>query len=213
MGRWQREALTEGPATVAQWPLHHSPAANGPLPHAFSAGRILTDRPIHPNLYARHGGGASDVKATANAMRNSRRLRRAMTPPEVALWQHLRGSPAGIRFRRQYAVGSFVADFYCPVAKLVIEVDGAIHDGDEAQVKDMARDAWLRSEGFEVIRVTGSDVLRDSAAVADAILQLCSNVLAPPPLSFAERSPSPRALLAGRIILANASHYRIKRSP
>ena len=119
------------------------------------------------------------MKATSNAMRNSRRLRRAMTPPEVALWQHLRGSPSGIRFRRQYAVGPFVADFYCPATKLVIEVDGAIHDGEMAQAKDKARDAWLRSEGFEVIRITGSDVLKDSAAVADSIVQLCFDARGP----------------------------------
>ena len=126
-----------------------------------------------------HGGGASEVKATGNAIRNARRLRRAMTPPEVALWQHLRGSPSGIRFRRQYAVGPYVADFYCPAAKLVIEVDGAIHDGEATQAKDKARDAWLRSEGFEVIRITGGNVLKDSAVVADAIVQLCSKASGP----------------------------------
>ena len=55
---------------------------------------------------------------------NARTLRRAMTRPEVLLWQVLRERPNGLRFRRQHPVGPFVLDFYCPAARLAIEVDG-----------------------------------------------------------------------------------------
>ena len=71
-----------------------------------------------------------------------------MSPPEALLWQLLRGSPAGIRFRRQYAIGPYVADFLCFSHRLIIELDGPFHDPDH----DRKRDAWLRSKGFEVLR-------------------------------------------------------------
>ncbi|HKX90817.1 MAG TPA: DUF559 domain-containing protein [Sphingomicrobium sp.] len=61
-------------------------------------------------------------------MRLARSRRRSMSKPEAMLWRLLRGTPSGIRFRRQYAVGTYVADFYCPRAKLVIEIDGLVHE-------------------------------------------------------------------------------------
>jgi very-short-patch-repair endonuclease len=73
-------------------------------------------------------------------MKASRRLRRNMTAPEALLRQMLRRSPAGIKFRRQYAIGPYIADFYCPAAKLVIEVDGQIHDFEQQAEHDAARD-------------------------------------------------------------------------
>ncbi|WP_185829168.1 endonuclease domain-containing protein [Sphingomonas ginkgonis] len=54
-----------------------------------------------------------------------------MSPAELILWRRLKAVP-GIRFRRQHAIGPYVADFYCPAAKLVIEVDGNTHDCAEA---------------------------------------------------------------------------------
>ena len=55
---------------------------------------------------------------------NARRLRRTMTPPEIALWLALRRNGAGLRFRRQQAAGDYVLDFFCAPARLAIEVDG-----------------------------------------------------------------------------------------
>ena len=85
------------------------------------------------------------MKATANAMKASKRLRRNMTPPEALLWQLLRRSPAGIRFRRQYAIGPYVADFYCPAVKLVIEIDGQVHGVERQAQHDARRDADRKS--------------------------------------------------------------------
>jgi very-short-patch-repair endonuclease len=113
------------------------------------------------------------MKATGSSMRNSRRLRSRMSLPEVLLWGHLKGTPAGIRFRRQYAVGSFVADFYCPQAKLVIEVDGAVHE--QRTVKDTARDATLERFGVKVLRISAAEILKDSSAVADGLVRLCAD--------------------------------------
>src|SRR5688572_31153061 len=83
------------------------------------------------------------MQATGNSMRVARQQRRSMSPPEVKLWALLR-SPAGIRFRRQYSIGPYVADFYCPAAKLVIEVDGLVHDFVAAIERDERRDAHIR---------------------------------------------------------------------
>jgi len=69
-----------------------------------------------------------------------------MTPPEVKLWALLRRSPSGIKFRRQHPIGVYVADFYCPAAKLVIEIDGQIHDF--TSDRDKARDDYMRELGL-----------------------------------------------------------------
>ena len=63
----------------------------------------------------------STTKATVE---KARALRPEMSPPEAALWQVLRTRPEGVKFRRQHPVGPFVVDFYCPSAKLVVEIDG-----------------------------------------------------------------------------------------
>jgi very-short-patch-repair endonuclease len=83
------------------------------------------------------------MKANRRSIQLARAQRRSMSLPEVLLWQLLRRSPCGVRFRRQYAIGPFVADFYCPAAKLVIEIDGQAHAAGNRGVRDEARDAWL----------------------------------------------------------------------
>jgi very-short-patch-repair endonuclease len=107
-------------------------------------------------------------------MKASRRLRRNMTAPEALLWQLLRRSPAGIKFRRQYAIGPYIADFYCPAAKLVIEVDGQIHDFEQQAEHDAARDNIIRGFGIRIERIAASEVLKDATSIASAIVELCA---------------------------------------
>ena len=114
------------------------------------------------------------MKATANAMKASRRLRRILSPPEARLWRLLRGSPAGIKFRRQYAIGPYVADFYCPAAKLVIEVDGQVHDFEGQAQHDAARDKLIATYGITVQRIAARDVMMDASAVASALVEFCT---------------------------------------
>jgi very-short-patch-repair endonuclease len=102
----------------------------------------------------------------------ARAMRKAMTEPEVILWSRLRGrGPEGLRFRRQHPIGSVILDFYCPSARLAIEVDGSSHFDDEAIARDMARDRWLRSQGIEVQRIPASSVCRELDDVVDGILR------------------------------------------
>ena len=70
-------------------------------------------------------------------------MRRAMTPPEARLWVHVRRKALGTSIRRQHPVGAYILDFYCPAARLAIEVDGAVHDEPSVLARDSRRDAWL----------------------------------------------------------------------
>lgn len=110
----------------------------------------------------------------------ARSLRRATTTPEVVLWQYLRSRPAGLRFRRQHPVGRFVLDFYCPSAKLAVEIDGMAHDMGDNPDRDTTRDAWLLANGIETLRIAASDVMTHFEAVTEYILMRCARPLRHP---------------------------------
>jgi very-short-patch-repair endonuclease len=105
----------------------------------------------------------------------ARRLRKAMTLPEILLWEQLRsGRCQGLRFRRQHPVGRYVLDFYCSPARLAVEVDGAHHDLPGQMRVDAERDAWLFRQGVQVVRLAASDILDDQAL--DGALRLIASV-------------------------------------
>lgn len=118
----------------------------------------------------------------------ARRLRRQMTAPEVRLWAVLRTSPAGRKFRRQHPVGSYVLDFYCPAARLAIEVDGMAHDMGDNPARDTVRDGWLMGQGIATLRIPAREVMGDLDAVVRLIVERCAVPLhqplaGPPPHS------------------------------
>jgi len=101
----------------------------------------------------------------------ARKLRKSMSEPEVMLWSRLRGrSPERPTFRRQHPFGSIILDFYCPSARLAVEVDGSTHWDDAAQAKDEARDRWLATQGVSVMRIPASQIYRDLSGVTGGIL-------------------------------------------
>ncbi len=107
---------------------------------------------------------------SAELQRSARRLRREMTVAETVLWQALRRKASGgHRFRRQHAAGRFVFDFYCPAHKLVIEVDGEIHEEPEQLARDALRTAEIESFGYRVLRLSNDEVLHHLSAVLDKI--------------------------------------------
>jgi very-short-patch-repair endonuclease len=105
---------------------------------------------------------------------HARELRRSMTLPEGLLWQILRKRPGGFKFRRQHPLPPYVLDFYCPAARLVIEVDGAAHNMGDRPLHDTRRDSWLRAQGLRVIRFDAADVMNDTNSVVLAILRSCA---------------------------------------
>ena len=73
-------------------------------------------------------------------------------------------------FRRQFAYRTMIFDFYCPAARLAVEIDGATHWDEEKQEADMARDAWLARQGIAVLRIGAHAVYTDLSRVADAVI-------------------------------------------
>jgi len=93
-----------------------------------------------------------------------------MSLPEILLWQCLRRRSLGLKFRKQHPLWPYLLDFYCPEARLVVEVDGEAHDRGDRPARDAARDHFLRQRGLTVIRVPARDVLASPQTVAEAIV-------------------------------------------
>jgi very-short-patch-repair endonuclease len=72
-----------------------------------------------------------------------------------------------------------VADFYCPAAKLVIEIDGLVHDFEGPAKRDENRNEFMQELGLRIIRVPASEVFENSTAVADGIIGMCTEIIGP----------------------------------
>ncbi|MBU4433642.1 MAG: DUF559 domain-containing protein [Alphaproteobacteria bacterium] len=101
----------------------------------------------------------------------ARRLRQTQTTPEARLWALVRGRQLeGYKFRRQVPIDRYFADFACIEARLVVELDGAVHDDEEVELGDMARTEVLESCGYVVLRFRNEAVMSDPGGVAEAII-------------------------------------------
>ena len=117
-------------------------------------------------------------------IRRARRLRKEATPQERKLWyEFLRNHPA--RFRRQQPLGFYIVDFYCPAARLVVELDGSGHYEPEQIEYDLKRDAYLCEQGMRVLRFTNLELQREFQQVCEVIDRAVH------PLSFAALDRSP----------------------
>ena len=94
-----------------------------------------------------------------------RELRKHSTPAEARLWIHLKSQQLGCKFRRQHSIGYYILDFYCPVKKLVIELDGSPHDTEQVYVKDKNRDEELNNLGIKTLRFQNNDVVKNLEGV------------------------------------------------
>jgi len=117
----------------------------------------------------------------------ARRLRRDQTDAERALWFRLRDRRLnGLKFRRQMPIKSYVVDFCCEAAHLVIELDGGQHG--ERNVEDAKRTADLEAYGYLVLRFWNNDVLSNIDGVLETIAAIASHVPPHPnPLPNGER--------------------------
>lgn len=95
----------------------------------------------------------------------AKELRLSMTRSELRLWEELRNNKFGVRFKAQHPIKNFIADFYCHRAKLVVEVDGGIHQIKSVKEHDEGRTHELQQLGISVIRFTNDDVERDMIGV------------------------------------------------
>ncbi len=104
--------------------------------------------------------------------RLARQLRENMTDAEKLLWSKIRVKQVkGLIFYRQKPIGEYIVDFYCPKAKLVIEVDGSHHLVGETVEYDRIRDEYLITFGLRVMRFTNTDVLTNIEGVFESIIE------------------------------------------
>ena len=143
------------------------------------------------------GGGPRRInpeilRTPIKQVKRARDLRKKMSLPEVLLWQQLRKRLDALKFRKQFPIGQMTVDFACLERRVIIEVDGEGHSFGDQPRRDAARDALLKYEGFQVIRIPAREVLEDMDAVLRFILSACSEV---DPLHHdaSRRSPPPRS--------------------
>ena len=118
------------------------------------------------------------TRMKAATKQNSRSLRREMTDAEKLLWRHLRMKQfEGHKFRRQHPLGSYIVDFVCLEAALILEVDGGQH-ADNSDSDDI-RAQWLEGKGFHVMRFWNNEVLNNIEGVKLAVWNYLSEVLPP----------------------------------
>jgi very-short-patch-repair endonuclease len=106
------------------------------------------------------------MKPASRIRARAQELRREQTPAEQALWKLLRNRELALpRFRRQHPIGIFIADFCCHERRLIVELDGAIHDDPKQRAWDENRDAYLRQRGYRVLRFPNEAVLEEPDSV------------------------------------------------
>ena len=118
----------------------------------------------------------------------ARRFRQSPTASERLLWQELRGQKLGVKFRRQHPIGPLVADFCCPALRLIVEVDGPVHEGQGA--RDATRQRLLEERGYTVLRLSAAEVETHLPAALERIGTLLRERIA--------MVPSPEALMGGQ---------------
>jgi very-short-patch-repair endonuclease len=115
-----------------------------------------------------------------------------MPPSEILLWSKLRGRQLqGMKFRRQYSVGPYCVDFYCPEIRLAIELDGDSHFTDAAKGYDRERQRWIESFGIRFLRFTNTDLYENLDGVLHVIATAIETTPPTPPSQGGEtKKPS-----------------------
>jgi 3-isopropylmalate/(R)-2-methylmalate dehydratase small subunit len=108
------------------------------------------------------GGGVAHLpRRTNEAVLRARKLRRSLSKPEAMLWSELKKRPSGLKFRKQHPAGPYTLDFYCPAARLCVEIDGQSHERGDSQIRDGERDRFLEHHRVHVVRLPAPEVLRN----------------------------------------------------
>ena len=112
-------------------------------------------------------------KSTIRIEENAIRLRKNETPAEKHLWKMLRNrNLLGLKFRRQHPIARFIADFYCAELKLVIEIDGSIHEREDIIKYDLERENYLKELGLKVLRFKNEDVFLNPEIIEKALREI-----------------------------------------
>lgn len=121
-----------------------------------------------------------------------RQLRKRMTKAEKIVWNMVRKKQLGYLFRRQYAIGRFIVDFYCPELKIIVEIDGGIHGEGDTPKHDANRERFFKQFNldFYIKRYQNEQVTNYTESVYNDLKSYCSYVASP--------KPSPNPSLVGR---------------
>ena len=107
--------------------------------------------------------------ATPEILKRASELRKNMTPAEKKLWNELRFEKIGVKFRRQHPIADCIVDFFCYEARLIIEVDGSVHDDSYQSERDEGRTQFFKDLGLKVIRFRNEEIFEN---VSDVIKKL-----------------------------------------
>ena len=124
---------------------------------------------------------------SARQKERAKDLRRSMTRSETLLWRYLKAHNLdGFSFRRQAPMGRYIVDFVCHSARLIIEIDGETHDFATRRQADRARDNWLNSCGYLVLRFSNADVSSNLEGVWQVVRETANDrtKTTPPSLSL-----------------------------
>lgn len=117
-------------------------------------------------------------KAHKTKRKNSRKKQ---TDFEAKIWSLVRNKKIkGLKFFRQYGIGKYILDFYCPAYRLAIEIDGGQHNEAGQKAYDEIRSKFLRGKNIRVLRFWNNDVSENSEGVYESILQALNNSPVPP---------------------------------
>ncbi len=108
--------------------------------------------------------------------RKRRNLRNRATVAERILWQKIRNSQIGYKFRRQHGIKQYIVDFYCPKLKLVVEIDGDTHSTNEEIIYDYKRQKVIENLGLKVKRYNNSDIKKNAEAVLEDLQRMCKKI-------------------------------------
>lgn len=117
------------------------------------------------------GDGGMHYGAHPLLFKKAEELRNRLTPAEELLWNYLRNNEWKYKFRRQHPLFMYVADFYCHRLKLIIEIDGSIHDLEEVKQNDEIRQKNIETLGIKVIRFTNNEIFQHLEIVLQKIHQ------------------------------------------
>ena len=106
-------------------------------------------------------------------------LRKNMTHAEEIMWGMLKGNQFEVKFRRQHPISFYIADFYCHELKLVIEIDGSIHNLEEVKINDVIRENDLKELGLKILRFANNDVLYNRDLIMEKMHEIIRDLKSP----------------------------------
>ncbi|HEY0205657.1 MAG TPA: DUF559 domain-containing protein [Acetobacteraceae bacterium] len=140
-------------------------------------GQALLLLPLPPGEGRGEGSGKNRTET-----KRARALRRSATPAEIKLWLALRNDALdGTKFRRQFPCGAYILDLAAVSARLAVEVDGESHFIADGPARDAERGAWLKTQGWQVLRFTNPEVLGNLEGVLETIREALRGFPSPQP--------------------------------